>query len=141
MGEIVYGTLLPHPPLAVPEIGKGEEKTIAVTLAGFRQIAQEIKAKEPDVLVVITPHGPVFRDAVVINMLPDLQGDFSQFGVPQVRFKVPNQLDLAETIMRYETSQGMHAALDEDLCREYGVNRKIESRHSGSGYTTCTKMV
>jgi AmmeMemoRadiSam system protein A len=127
MGEIVYGTLLPHPPLAVPEIGKGEEKTIAVTLAGFRQIAQEIKAKEPDVLVVITPHGPVFRDAVVINMLPDLQGDFSQFGVPQVRFKVPNQLDLAETIMRYEISQGIPMlALDEDLCREYGVNGKLD---------------
>lgn len=127
MGEIVYGALLPHPPLAIAEIGRGEEKAIGATLASFKQIAQEMKNKNPDVLVIITPHGPVFRDAVAINMFPILEGDFSQFGVPQVKIKVPNQLDLVEVIMRYEVSQGITmAALDEDLCREYGVKGTLD---------------
>jgi AmmeMemoRadiSam system protein A/AmmeMemoRadiSam system protein B len=127
VGKIVYGALLPHPPLAIPEIGKGEEKGIGATLAGFKQVAQEMKAKNPDVLVIITPHGPVFSDAVAINMLPDLQGDFSRFGVPGVKIHVPNQLDLVELIMRYEISQGITmAALDEDLIREHGVSGKLD---------------
>jgi len=127
MGEIVYGALLPHPPLAIPQIGKGEEQTISATLAGYRQVASEMKNKNPDVLVVITPHGPVFSDAIAINMFPVLKGDFSQFWVPQVKIEVPNQLDLVEVIMRYAVSQGINmAALDEDLCKEYGVKGTLD---------------
>jgi AmmeMemoRadiSam system protein A len=127
VGQIIYGAFLPHPPLMIPEVGKGEENRIKATIEGVKLIAQELKDKGPDVLVVITPHGPVFKDAVAINMLPLLEGSFKQFGAGQVKFKIPNQIDLVERIIHYQVSQGISiAVLDEDLSREYGVSPKLD---------------
>ncbi|NLT93928.1 MAG: AmmeMemoRadiSam system protein A [Clostridia bacterium] len=72
--------ICPHPPIIIPEVGKGEEKKAESTVKAMKQIAQAIKNLDPDLLVFITPHGPVFKDAITISKPRTLKGSFHRFG-------------------------------------------------------------
>lgn len=57
---------MPHPPLMIPEVGKGQEKIIQNTVDSCEHIAKEISSSDVDTIIVVTPHGVMFRDAVAI---------------------------------------------------------------------------
>ncbi|MBQ5676201.1 MAG: AmmeMemoRadiSam system protein A [Lachnospiraceae bacterium] len=80
--------MVPHPPLIVPEVGKGEEKKIQATIEGYKKIAEEIQQLAPDTIVVISPHSVMYADYFHISPGNSAKGDFSQFGAPQVAFQV-----------------------------------------------------
>ncbi|MFP4457417.1 MAG: AmmeMemoRadiSam system protein A [Clostridia bacterium] len=69
-----------HPPVAIPEVGKGQENDIPQTLIGFRRTAEKIKEWEPDVLIIVTPHGNSFRDAISVIDNNRIVGSLSNFG-------------------------------------------------------------
>ncbi|MGI6557013.1 MAG: hypothetical protein ACOX1H_06895 [Pseudoramibacter sp.] len=60
--SILAGYMLPHPPVAVPEIGKGEEKIIQKTLDGYDAVARDIAALAPETIILSSPHAPMYRD-------------------------------------------------------------------------------
>lgn len=95
---IVYGALAPHPPLIIPEIGGRELRQVAETVRGMKRLATEIADKTPDVLVVITPHGNVFRDAISILGEPRLKGNLAQFGQRGLNYEHPNSLEFLEAL-------------------------------------------
>ena len=70
---IVYGAVAPHPPMLIPEIGGRDLTQVEQTVAGMNRLAAEIVKRDPQILVVITPHGNVFRDAVSILGDPQLK--------------------------------------------------------------------
>ena len=39
---IEAGYMVPHPPLIIPEVGRGEEKRIGATIGAYQKIADEI---------------------------------------------------------------------------------------------------
>ncbi|MFR5880423.1 MAG: hypothetical protein ACLUEQ_06245 [Cloacibacillus evryensis] len=59
---IEAGIMVPHPPLIIPEVGKGGEKTISKTAAAYERAASFIAGAAPETLVVISPHAAVYRD-------------------------------------------------------------------------------
>jgi len=80
MGRIVASVLLPHPPIVVPAVGKGQEAGARSTLDAMRAAAASLAAAQPDLLVLITPHAPAFGDYFQISAPPVLSGDLSAFG-------------------------------------------------------------
>ena len=48
--------MVPHPPLIVPAVGRGEEKKIQATVDAYHQAARQIAAWKPDTVVIISPH-------------------------------------------------------------------------------------
>ncbi len=48
--------MVPHPPLIIPEIGRGEERKIQDTVDAYREIAGRIAALKPETIVLISPH-------------------------------------------------------------------------------------
>ncbi|MCL2655749.1 MAG: AmmeMemoRadiSam system protein A, partial [Coriobacteriia bacterium] len=58
--------IVPHPPLAVPAVGRGQERMISATLAAYREVARRIAAHAPEVLVCISPHSAYFADWIYI---------------------------------------------------------------------------
>ncbi len=68
MGTLLSCYLMPHPPIIVPEVGRGEEKKIQKTIDSLNTVSGSIKEKKPDTIVVVTPHGYVFRDAVAVTV-------------------------------------------------------------------------
>jgi len=119
--------LVPHPPIVVKEIGKGEEKAAQKTIDGMQEVAKDIRQKAPGVILFITPHGPIFQDAIAILARKELKGDFSDFRAREVRFAKRNHLELAERIRKYANEEGIWCALvDPDLEREYHISGDLD---------------
>ncbi|MEA4852995.1 MAG: AmmeMemoRadiSam system protein A [Christensenella sp.] len=79
---------VPHPPLIIPEIGKGEEKKIQSTVDAYVEVSKEAAALKPDILVIISPHSAMYADYIHISPGLGAKGNFGQFGAPQVKFSV-----------------------------------------------------
>ena len=62
---ILGAYMVPHPPLILPEIGKGTEQAIQSTIDAYRKAAEEIGSLKPDTIVVISPHQVIDRKSVV----------------------------------------------------------------------------
>lgn len=100
MGNLLGGYLFPHPPILIEEIGKGEETKAAKTIAGIDQLVLDIGKKKPSTIIVITPHGPLFRDAIAISTDEKLTGDFGRFGYSNLAYSFQNNVDVVHKIVR-----------------------------------------
>lgn len=78
--SIVFAALTPHPPVLVPEIGKGHIKKISHTAEAMKKLEQELYATKPEVVVMISPHGTVLPEAFTINLSPSYKANFKTFG-------------------------------------------------------------
>ena len=59
---IVGAFMVPHPPIMLPEVGRGEEKQIEATTRAYRQVADEIAALKPETIIISSPHSIMYAD-------------------------------------------------------------------------------
>lgn len=84
--SIIAAYAVPHPPLAVPEVGQGKEKVLC-TIDSFKKVASMIAHKKPETIVLITPHGNVYSDYINVSPGSGATGSLAQFGAPK-KYKV-----------------------------------------------------
>lgn len=101
--SILAGFMLPHPPLILPDIGKGEEKKIQNTINAYQKAAQEIAALRPETVVMLSPHQTMYADYFHISPGKSARGDFGRFGAKQVCMEVSYD---TEFVKRLEESAG-----------------------------------
>lgn len=89
---------VPHPPLIVPAVGAGQEAAIADTIAAYEEVARRVAAHDPDVVVIVSPHAPLYRDGFFIADTPEEAGSLAAFGQPQERVRTHTDLKLARAI-------------------------------------------
>jgi len=107
--SIVKAYTLPHPPLAVPAVGRGQEKEISKTLEAMDDVADEIAGIKPETIIYITPHSAVYSDHFHISPGGTAYGDLSRFGAPGVKFYVKYDEELAGEISRIAEFNGISA--------------------------------
>jgi AmmeMemoRadiSam system protein A len=98
---IISAFAVPHPPVIVPSVGKGDERPIAATTAAYQQVAREIVAAKPEVIVLTSPHAPLFRDAFHITVDPRLSGTMAQFRAFDEEMTARCDVELARKIEAY----------------------------------------
>lgn len=106
---LLAGYMVPHPPIAVPEIGRGEESKIQNTLDSFAAVAKDIAALKPETIILTSPHAVMYRDYFHISPGDGADGDFGMFRAGQVRFSVNYDWALAEAIAAEVDSAGFPA--------------------------------
>lgn len=79
--------IVPHPPLIIREIGRGQEIKIEKTIKAYNNIAKMIGELKPDTIVVTTPHSIMYSDYIHISPGKGAKGDFGEFGEPDVKFE------------------------------------------------------
>lgn len=92
--------LTPHPPVLLPEVGRGREREIAATDCAMRAAAEQVARWKPDVLIVASPHTILYGDYFHIAPGKAAAGDMSAFGAPQVRIQVAYDDLLRDEIVR-----------------------------------------
>ena len=95
---ILAGYMVPHPPLAVAEVGRGEEKKIQASLDAYARVARDIASLKPDTLILTSPHQTLYRDYFHISPGSAAEGSFARFGAPRVRFRVRYDTGLRDTL-------------------------------------------
>ena len=83
--------MVPHPPLIIPEIGKGNENDIKKTIDSYEQIAKEIAKLKPETIIISSPHTILYSDYFHITPGKVVTGDLSQFRASNIKFE--EQLD------------------------------------------------
>lgn len=108
---------VPHPPLIVPAVGRGQERAIQSTVDAFTRVAREIVALVPDVLVITSPHAPCFSDAFHVTTDARLYGDMSRFRAAQERLEAACDVDLARDLLERLREAGV-PAVDSERYRD-----------------------
>src|SRR5262245_44488621 len=100
-GGIHFAALMPHAPILVPGVGRERLQTAAASAAAMKSAAARLLAKQPQSVVVISPHSPRMSGAFGLWGGACLWGSFHQFGAPSTDVELPNDLRLrAEVIVQ-----------------------------------------
>ncbi len=83
---IIRAYMVPHPPLIVPEVGRGNERQVEATIAAYTRVAEEISALKPETVIISSPHATLYADYFHISPGKGAEGNLAQFRAPQVRF-------------------------------------------------------
>lgn len=106
---VLAACMVPHPPLIVPDIGKGAEEAVQNTTGAYRKAAEMIGRLKPDTIVVISPHQIMYADYFHISPGKSAEGDFGQFGAGQVRVEVSYDTEFVEELCRQAQAQNLAA--------------------------------
>ncbi len=106
---VIAAYMVPHPPMIVPEIGRGSERQIEATTAAYRRVAEEIAALKPETIILSSPHATMYADYFHISPGDGASGSFAQFRAPSVRFRERYDTELVRTIEQIATSEDFPA--------------------------------
>ena len=106
---ITAAFMMPHPPLIIPEIGKGGEQNIQATIDAYGQAAQRIARLSPETIVLISPHQVMYADYFHISPGAGASGDFGSFGAAQVTIQAAYDTDFVILLCGMAQSRNISA--------------------------------
>lgn len=119
--------LMPHPPIVVPEVGRGEEGKINNTSDSLHRIGEEIKQKAPDTIIIVTPHGTMFGDAIALAFEDSLHGSLKDFRAPQVSMDISVDKQLTSRIFELASEEGIPVVMaDNRLLGRYNRSAGLD---------------
>lgn len=107
--SMLGAVLMPHPPVLLPEVGRGRESEIAATERAMRAAAEAVAHWAPDVLVVASPHTVMYSDYFHISPGKSARGDMSAFGAPQLQVETEYDAQLREEMIRLARDSRLEA--------------------------------
>jgi len=121
--SLVGAFIVPHPPLIVPEIGKGEEKKVSNTINSFREVAKRIAELKPDTIILTSPHSILYSDYFHISPGKSAKGNFGGFGAKKVAFQVEYDEDFVEALEASAEREGLEAGTlgEKDAALDHGT--------------------
>lgn len=108
--SILAGYVVPHPPLIIPSVGRGEECGIQETIDAYREIARRIVELQPETIVVSSPHAPLYRDGFHVTTDKLLNGSMEAFRAPETTLSVKIDTALADEIIQNAQQSGIVVA-------------------------------
>lgn len=95
---ITSAIMVPHPPLIIPEIGRGKENGIEKTISAYHEAARRLAEHKPETIVLISPHQILYSDYFHISPGNGAKGDFGRFMAGQVKMEVSYDTELVKEI-------------------------------------------
>ena len=119
--------LLPHPPIILPEVGKGEEEKIDNTSNSLHKVGKEISQKAPSTIIIVTPHGSMFEDAIALSYEDEILGDLKNFGVPKVSMKFEINKPLTSKIHELAGSEEISSVMaTNSILSRYNISLSLD---------------
>lgn len=108
--SILAGYAVPHPPLIIPSVGRGEERGIQTTIDAYREIARRIVALQPETIVISSPHAPLYRDGFHVTTDEVLNGSMEAFRASETTLKAKIDTALTDEIIQTTQQSGIVVA-------------------------------
>ena len=106
---ILAAYMVPHPPMIVPDVGRGSEKQIEKTIRAYEAAADEIAALRPETIIISSPHSTLYSDYFHVSPGKEAKGDFGRFGAARVSFRETYDAELSGTICSLAEAKGFPA--------------------------------
>ena len=104
--------MVPHPPMIVPQVGKGSEKQIGDTVRAYEAVAAEIAEIRPETIVITSPHAVMYADWFHISPGAKASGDFGAFRAPEVSFRETYDTELVRAVCALAKAKGFPAGTE-----------------------------
>ena len=101
--------MVPHPPMILPDIGRGQEEQITETIKAYDAVADEIAGLKPETIIITSPHSIMYADYFHISPGRKAKGSFAMFGAGKVRFEETYDEELADRISGLAMEEGFPA--------------------------------
>jgi MEMO1 family protein len=95
---ILGAFIVPHPPLIIPSVGRGQQAKVQATIDAYGQVSGMIAAIAPETIVVISPHSIQYSDYIHISPGERARGDLGAFGAPGAMIEKEYDTALARAI-------------------------------------------
>lgn len=120
---IMAAFMVPHPPLIVPDIGRGEEHKIQSTVDAYEKVARRIGELQPETIVLISPHQVMYADYFHISPGEGAKGDFGQFGAGQVKLEAAYDTEFTAYLGSLAKAGKLPAGTlgERDKCLDHGT--------------------
>ena len=82
--SLVYSVFVPHPPLFIPEIGRGEECKCQASLDAYQEISSRLVRAEVETVILVSPHAPLTKNGITLLTDVIVKGHSAQFGVADI---------------------------------------------------------
>ena len=106
---ITGAVIVPHPPLIVPTVGRGQEREVQTTIDAYRAAVQQVAAWNPEVLIITSPHTVMYTDYFHISPGKGASGDMSAFGAPQTKLSAQYDGELRDEVIRQAEAANIRA--------------------------------
>ncbi|MBR3297300.1 MAG: AmmeMemoRadiSam system protein A [Firmicutes bacterium] len=120
---ILAAFMVPHPPMIIPEIGRGSEDQIQETVQAYERVAEEIAALAPETIMITSPHSIMYADYFHISPGKGAKGSFAQFRASSVKFAEDYDTELVERICGLAASEDFPAGTlgERDASLDHGT--------------------
>jgi aromatic ring-opening dioxygenase LigB subunit len=111
----------------IAEVGGNNCLQIRKTIEAVEAATEFLLDKNPATIVIMSPHGPTFRDAVGINIAPFLTGNLAAFGAPDIEVSFETSSLLVQNIIKQSERLGVSLiALDDDIALRYRFSLQLD---------------
>ena len=121
---IIAAVMVPHPPIIIPKIGKGEEKKISDTIRAYQQAMKFVASYQPETIIISSPHALSYFDYLNISSSPELSGSLYRFGDNE-RFTLKTDEELLKIITKLTQAEnfpgGIQGQQDPDISSDHGT--------------------
>lgn len=117
---ILASFALPHPPLIIPDVGKGKEIVVKKTIESYKKVAKEIAKLKPETIIISSPHTAFCSNYFYVSDNDVMKGSFEMFGAPNVSFTEQIDKELALEIELLSKKENINAG---------GINKDIKLDH------------
>jgi AmmeMemoRadiSam system protein A len=107
MAGIVFGCIVPHPPIIVPEIGGGREWESSATIRAMERLTGELARHRPELMFIISPHGVTHYDAMGVATAQSLPGSMRNWGVTGADHDFENDLEAVALLQEEARASGI----------------------------------
>ena len=107
---ILEAFAVPHPPIIIAGVGRGEEHGAQLTLDAYHEVGRRIAQLEPELIVISTPHGSLYRDALCVTTSSSgagVWGDMADFRDPKDRLDLSLDQDFITALTREAQLEGL----------------------------------
>lgn len=94
---VIAAFMVPHPPMILPQVGRGRERQIQRTIDAYEKVAEEIAALKPDTILISSPHSVMYADYFHLSPGKSAKGSFAEFGAPEVKFQLEYDAEFVQT--------------------------------------------
>lgn len=119
--------LIPHAPVFIREIGEGQTEHVQKTRHALEQIRLDIQDLMPDTIVIISPHGPIFSDAIAIYDFPEYKGNLSAYGAFNLNYTFPKDDEFINSLVEISReNDGYYYPLSEEEFRAFQYEPELD---------------
>lgn len=107
---VLAAFLMPHPPVMLPPVGRGRERSAAVSIRACRQAARRIAELNADSLILVSPHAPQYPGGIYFYGDTILSGSLGEFNAPEAALSFPADVTLRDSLVETLRSSGVPAS-------------------------------